>query len=179
MDTILTRYLIALESKATSVKARLEQLVDTRAASGSSAFGDVFISQQQVEPFVAELSEAGVLIDSITPYCDYTKENRRRYGCPHGGGGPGNTHGYYYSEMYMMDGWYLPDTIEQLAENELVDFYNHKALRYVLEDMKSEYRYSPCLVAGVDLLVPDNWKHHRIDLTRRGRKWWQFWRSRT
>lgn len=161
MKTFLERYLQELVAKKDSIEVLLNHIMETHDADPiGSAFDDILVPPSQIESFVTELSRSGLLIQSVSPYCNCTKENRRLYDCPHGGGGPRHASGYY-SEMYMMDGWHLPDDLQVdssvYSQFDTINRSNQRALQYALEGMKADPSYSPCLVSAIDILVPDAW----------------------
>lgn len=125
-------------------------------------FIDLITRKGRCDQLIAGLAALGVAIRGVTLWCDCTKESELRYGCPHGMGGPRHETGFF-SEMCERD-WF---NIEDLGINasgrdvdpaSLVSLCNNLAREYVWVGMTRRSDYSPCLVPGFWLLVPDDWR---------------------
>ena len=105
---------------------------------GMSGFIDCIVPQN-VNGFIFDLTKIGVFVTDISWWCHCTDDNRHKYGCPHGLGGPADDHyNGYFSE------------IEPIIE---IVGGNDAAIEYINVGVKKEQWYSPCLVPGLWLSV--------------------------
>jgi hypothetical protein len=124
-----------------------------------SGFIDIITPSPRINAFVAGLADLGIGIRMVTLWCNYTEDNRVRFGCPHGFGGP--THGLgYYSEICESDPYEATYGGSQSGNNPkvFVARLNDAARTYATEGMKVRADYSPCFVPGFWLDVPEDWK---------------------
>jgi hypothetical protein len=125
-------------------------------------FIDVITRHEQCDEVIARLTELGVAINIVTLWCDCTEENKSRYGCPHGYGGPMHAAGYF-SEMCERDYFDVKDfgvdlSAEIVDRASIITTCNKLAAEYVATGIKQRVDYSPCLVPGFWLAVPKDWK---------------------
>jgi len=165
MDSCIRAYLRSLEEDADRFRVELGQIiVRHRVRPVGNGFIDIVTPVARAESFLSDVTELGIAVNVITLWCDCTDENRGKYGCPHGSGGPAHEVGSgYYSEMCESDPFEITeDDVDPsgtgLDPPKLVEISNNHALRYVRIGMKSRLEYSPCLVPGFWLRVPETWK---------------------
>ena len=127
-----------------------------------TGFIDIITQTDRCPGFVTCVSDLGIAIEMVTLWCHCTDENRQRYGCPHGYGGP-KCDGGYFSEMCERDSFEITmDALSSSAPGALkheVHKCNEQAMNYVRDGMKRRSDYSPCFVPGFWLAVPDKWKN--------------------
>lgn len=103
------------------------------------------------------------ILDVNRGWCDCTPENQKRFGCPHGYGGPAHARGGYFSEMCEEDPFEISDPdldphTSMLEPYEVVRRCNAIVLEYCSAGMEARPEYSPCLCPGLWLAVPDDWR---------------------
>ena len=109
-------------------------------------YAECIVKAENALAFIDELSAMKISIKSVTWWCHCNNQNKEKYGCPHGGGGPVSE--YYeghFSEMYHMP--------------EKVVACNEEAKEYITNEVKRENFYSPCIDPAFWLDVPDEWKN--------------------
>jgi hypothetical protein len=125
-------------------------------------FIDVITRIDRAEAFIRCLSNLGIAVTMITLWCDCSKENRIRYGCPHGYGGPKYEDGYYsemcHSEPFDVANLGIDITQDGGDVSKLVHLCKQAALDFILGGLQRRYDYLPCLQPGFWLAVPDNWR---------------------
>lgn len=163
IDLSTSPYLIALAEHEAAVKPALDALI-TRL--GIHVVGDGYIDAitplESVGEFVNELTQLGVAVTVITLWCDCTPANKRKFGCPHGYGGPAHANGYF-SEICEQHTFNAGNSgivapISNSETNRFVTKCNQLAREYVAEEMKARSDYSPCFLPGFWLAVPEHWK---------------------
>ena len=123
---------------------------------------DIITPLERCEDLVSRVTALGIPISMITLWCHCTDENRNRYGCPHGMGGPRCEDGFF-SEMCERDSFEpmisesCSDGVEDLVA--LLRACNAQAIEYVRAGMRRREDYSPCLVPGFWLAVPEDWRN--------------------
>ena len=126
-----------------------------------NGFIDLITPKERSEQLIAGVTELGVAIRGVTLWCDCTEENKIRYGCPHGYGGPRHGTGFF-SEMCETDWFNVEDlgidvSASDVDPESLVAICNDLARQYARVGMAQRSDYSPCLVPGFWLCVPAGW----------------------
>jgi hypothetical protein len=156
-------YLIGLATREAAVKPALDALiVRLQIRVVGDGYIDAITQLDRVEELLNELTRLGIAVTLITLWCDCTLDNKRKFGCPHGLGGPGHTNGFF-SEICEKDYFNVANsdvvaTTTDSETNRFVTECNQLAREYVVEGMKARSDYSPCFLPGFWLGVPDNWK---------------------
>ncbi len=159
----VSRYLDGIRASEPELIAEVERLLEkSRTTPVGDGFIDIITPADNIESFLESMTNLGIAINVVTLWCDCTPNNKDRYGCPHGFGGPRYESGYY-SEMCERDPFDVaksyPDLIaDDAAPEDLVNKYNAAVREYVETGIKSRPEYSPCLVPGFWLVVPKAWK---------------------
>ncbi|MFD2614181.1 hypothetical protein [Paenibacillus gansuensis] len=135
-----------------------------------SGYIDCIIMRNNLKPFIDEISAIGVIISDVSWWCYFDPLNPK--GCPHGMGGP-------KSEYY--DGWFSELQNDMFEANKekvdaLINSYdkrcvkstNMQTLEEIENTLKVPFRYThseyipgnECVVTGIWLHVPDDWKRY-------------------
>ena len=105
-----TPYFSSVAARQDSVRDQLRQCIEQHDATVVGVgFIDIITRRQQCASFLARLSEIGVAAYLVTLWCDCSAESQKRFGCPHGYGGPVHNHGGYFSEMCEKDSFEITD----------------------------------------------------------------------
>lgn len=128
------------------LKTRLDELlVKYKAEPVGWGYIDCLILNDDLSGFANELGVLGIRINAFTVWCHCTDENKIRYGCPHGLGGP---------KSKYHDGWF-----SELCDGpffELVE--NKQIIDMVFNELPKKSWYSPCMVSAPWLDVPEGWR---------------------
>jgi hypothetical protein len=160
-----TPYVTSIAARRDSVLVDLERCVaEHECTVVGSGFIDIITRRQRCASFIERISHIGVAAYLVTLWCDCTPENQRRFGCPHGYGGPGHSSDGYFSEMCEKDPFEIsnPDFDPRTSEREpaeVVRRCNAMVLEYCISGMEARPEYSPCVTPGLWLAVPDDWRH--------------------
>jgi hypothetical protein len=123
---------------------------------------DIIAPLERCEEFVSKVTALEIPIPMIALWCHCTDQNRQRYGCPHGFGGPA-CEGGFFSEMCEPDSFEpsIPESRSDRSEDlaTLLRDCNAQAIECVRAGMKRMEDYSPCLVPGFWLAVPEDWRN--------------------
>ena len=123
-----------------------ELLVKYKVEPVGCGYIDCIILKENVENFVRELTALGIEITAVSWWCHCTDENKGKYGCPHGLGGPVSVY---------HDGWF-----SETCELYSTDFSNDKIMSYIFDEFPAHEHYLPCMVPALCLDVPDDWKNN-------------------
>jgi len=155
--------LTSIAARRDSVLAHLERCVaEHEGTIAGSGFIDIITRRQRCASFIEHLSGIGVAAHLVTLWCDCTPENQKRFGCPHGYGGPAHALGGHFSEICETDPFEIGDPdldprTSMREPSEVVRRCNSIVLEYCIAGMEARPEYSPCLVPGLWLAVPDDW----------------------
>jgi hypothetical protein len=109
-------------------------------------YAECIVKIENASAFINELSMININVKSVTWWCHCDSQNKEKYGCPHGGGGPmSEYYDGYFSEMYHM--------------SDKVVTCNKEAINYILNEVINQKFYSPCIDPAFCLDVPDEWKN--------------------
>jgi len=107
-------------------------LIEYRVQPVGLGYAECIIKKDDVIKFIDELSELSVGVEGISWWCHCTDNNKKLFGCPHGGGGPPSIYYEgYFSEMYHVKKAYVSRRDE--------------ILRYIYFGILSDKFYSPCI----------------------------------
>jgi hypothetical protein len=120
---------------------------------------DIIVLRQHLESFIIELTAIDVAICNVSWWCNATDNNKKKFGCPHGMGGPETKHGWFSEIVQEEDDLQIDHKRESIAE------INQRALK-IIKSKTMDKPYDPaltfettlCLTPGLWLQVPDNWK---------------------
>lgn len=140
------------------------------AYSSETMYGDIIVPRENVIEFIHCLTNIGITINSVNWWCNATDENKAKYGCPHGYGGPMTKFGWFSemcndfdefseieNELFLsLDNNFTPETIKNINEK-AIDFIQNKRTITYADGTFLTFKNNPCLTPGLDLYVPDNW----------------------
>jgi hypothetical protein len=158
-----TPYWARLAKDDKQVQRQLDAaLVNFRVEPVGHGYIDIIVPRAKAEAFLEEMSRLGIASHCATMWCEATAENKEALGCPHGMGGPVN-YGIWYSEMCETHPFDVEDRGFDIMKSRLEPFAlartcNAIVLSYIQEGMRKRLEWSPCLVPGIWLAVPDDWR---------------------
>ncbi len=122
---------------------------------------DLVVEWNHFLGLINAFSQIKVAVYSFSLWCKNTPENKIRYRCPHGRGGPVCKNGFL-SEMYFVPKFILKTYNVDISDpaieaDELISRANNTILKYFETEFKKELFYSPCLLPGLWLLLPRGW----------------------
>lgn len=133
---------------------------------------DCIVMKDNLEQFIKEVSDLGVLISSASWWCYVNPNEYSNAGCPHGMGGPNSI---YY------DGWFselqndfyeaddeLINNVLRHYDQKLIYTLNLVALDGIRRMLEKPFKYTQkdyirgnrCVNPGLWLLVPDDWERN-------------------
>lgn len=158
-----TAYMQQLLAAADRYQDAIERLLEEYSVTpASNGYIDLIVGRESAGELIRKLARLPVAIEGLSWWCHVTPESRVQFGCPHGYGGPANPFGPgHFSETSLL---------LRVAEHG-IDFDNpsldphllaHECSRiacdYIEHDLIAEKLYSPCLLPGLWLHVPDSWR---------------------
>lgn len=151
---------------------QLDELIAKYAVySSGTAYGDIIVPRDSVVDFINGLTNIGITINSVNWWCNSTDENKNRYACPHGYGGPMTRLGWF-SEMchdfdeisdfeqdlfLSLDKDFKPETVKIINDKTIKRIQNKRTITYA-DGTFLTFQNNPCLTPGLDLHVPIDWK---------------------
>ena len=85
-----------ISSLSKEQKEQLDNLIENLSVySGDSVYADIIVPRANVVEFITTLTRIGIVVKSINWWCNATEENKNKYGCPHGYGGPMTKDGWF------------------------------------------------------------------------------------
>ena len=89
------RYISSLNKQK---QGQINQLIADYGVYSGTRYSDIIIPRDRFVEFINSLTNIGIAINSVGWWCNATDENKTKYGCPHGYGGPMTKFGWF-SEM--------------------------------------------------------------------------------
>lgn len=126
-----------------------------------SGYVDIITPPDTAGAFLEEMAQLGIAAHVVTMWCSASDDNKERFGCPHGMGGPVQR-GVWFSEMCEMNPFDVGDHGISVKDSsldpwQLASVCKSKVLGYIHEGMRDRPEWSPCLWPGIWLAVPDDW----------------------
>ena len=132
-----------------------------------SGYIDLIISREKFIEFIDELTQIGLMVEAVSWWCHVTDENRKRFGCPHGYGGPMTKFGWFSEMSHDFDDLgneIFLDKTNSLEQNS-VKMENDKAKRLIINKQTIKnangnhltFDKNTCLTPGIWVKVPNNW----------------------
>ena len=165
------RYYDFLEGNKKAIVKNLEILMTKyKVEPVGNGYIDCIIMKDDLERFVKEIGDIGVLITYASWWCYVGPNESNNAGCPHGMGGPSSI--YYegwFSELqndfYELDKNII-DKVLLSYDKQLIYSLNLNTLDGIRKMLEEPFRYTPndyiaenkCVNPGLWLLVPDTWK---------------------
>jgi len=125
---------------------------------------DIITSFNHIKALINELTNIGVAVNGVTWWCHCSEENKIRFGCPHGMGGPSSIFfNGWFSEMGIeYDSFDISqETYDQYeygeATQEEVRALNDSLINYIF-DFKNNDLFEECFYPAIWLHVPREWK---------------------
>ena len=144
-----------------SIENFLEQFKAQPAAGG---YIDLILSRSNAVKVIQALAELPVAVVDLSWWCHVTPENKEKYGCPHGYGGPVDRLGIgRFSECDHYPFFSVEENGVNVEE-EMSDAIRFAAkcselmCDYLENQLPKEEFFSECLWSGLWLCVPDDWK---------------------
>lgn len=162
MGSLAAEYISRVSLERSHLQREIDAVVASHAVrTVGTGYIDIITPMSRTESFINAMTTLGVMINAMTLWCDCTPANSRQWGCPHGHGGPSYSEDCYFSEMcgeleFGVVSWEpLFDGFRSIVD--AVAAQHQKVRAYLHEGIKEYPRYSPCLVPGFWLAVPDEW----------------------
>jgi hypothetical protein len=156
---------------------QLDELIAKYAAYSSDiAYGDIIVPRDNFVDFINSLTNIGIVVNSVDWWCNATEENKSKYGCPHGYGGPMTRHGWF-SEMshdfdeissmeqdlfISLDTDFKIETVKTINDKTIKLIQNKRTITYA-DGTFLTFQNNPCLTPGLDLYVSNDWKPNKND----------------
>ena len=164
-NSTLSPYLQHLQSNPESFQVAIERLLEKyRVQPVGSGYIDLILDKERSLNLIAELTGLPAAVENLTWWCNVTLENKLKFGCPHGYGGPVKKYGegrfsecVQYPDFEISE---LPDPIDEsaLSPKVFAEKCNLLATNYIKNILPKESFYSPCLYVGIWIYVPSDWK---------------------
>ncbi|HPI20223.1 MAG TPA: hypothetical protein PKY56_07625 [Candidatus Kapabacteria bacterium] len=147
----------------------MDKLIDKfEAYPVGTGYIDVIVMRDKVVDFILELTRIGLVIESISWWCHSTEENKVRFGCLHGYGGPSTQNGWFSEMTHDFDNIenkILKGTTDTYKQSSIAEI-NDKAKNLILNKHTITYpdgnfltyKDNPCLTPGLWIQVPENWE---------------------
>lgn len=153
-----------------------ELIVKYAVYSSDVTYGDIIIPRDNIVDFIQNLTNLGIVINALLWWCNATDENKDKYGCPHGYGGPVTRVGWFCELGHVFDDICaierdLFQSLDFDFKVENVKIINDKTIQLIQNKKTSTYaegtfltyQNNPCLTPGFDLYVPNDWKRKSND----------------
>ena len=158
-------YLQTLDNQKQIQLNRLIEKYDVYAA--GSGYIDLIVSREKYVDFIDDLTLTGLMVEAVSWWCHVTEQNKKRFGCPHGYGGPNTKNGWFTEMSHDFDD--LESEILQMTTNIVeqnsIKLINDKvksliANKQTIKDGNGNqltFNKNPCLTPGIWIKVPNNW----------------------
>ena len=151
-------------------QGQIDLLIAEHKIYSGTNYSDIIIPQNLIIKFINGLTNIGIVINSVSWWCNATDDNKTKYGCPHGYGGPMTTFGWFSemshdfdeicemeSELFLsLDNDFRVETIKNINEKVVNHILTKQTTTYA-DGTYLTFKNNPCLTPGLDLFVPDNW----------------------
>jgi hypothetical protein len=156
---------------------QLDNLIEKYAVySNDTVYGDIIVPRDNFVEFINCLTNIGVVINSIDWWCNATDENKNKYGCPHGYGGPMTKVGWFSemshdfddickieSDLFLsLDTDFKTEVVKKINDKSIGLIQNKRTNTYV-DGTFLTFKNNPCLTPGLDLYVPNDWEKKKND----------------
>lgn len=162
------KYTDELRQRRSEVQAQLEaKMQEYDVHSVGKGFIDVIVLRDRVDSFISELTKLKLAVEFVTWWCHATEENGRKFGCPHGYGGPKTKFGWF-SEITWEDSEVDKRLIETLESENTVSIVKqiNESVAGIIKSKHSikymgellSFDNGSCLTPGLWIRVPDEWE---------------------
>ena len=132
-----------------------------------SGYIDLIVSRDKYFEFIDELTQIGLMVEAVSWWCHATDENKNRFGCPHGYGGPMTKNGWFSEMSHDFDDL-ENEVLLCIANNtdqDSIKAINDKVKSLIINKQTITYAdgnyltfdKNPCLTPGIWVYVPDDW----------------------
>lgn len=122
---------------------------------------DLVVETPNITELINAFTKIKVAITSFSLWCMNVPANIKKHRCPHGGGGPEYKDGYlspmFYIPKFSLKNYHVNLNDPTVTADDLVKSINDIFMKYFAFQIQKEVFYSPCLVPGFDLFVPNGW----------------------
>lgn len=152
-----------------------ELIVKFAVYSSGTVYGDIIVPRNNVADFIYALTTLGIAVNSVSWWCNATDENKNKYSCPHGYGGPMTRVGWFSEMCHDFDEIHAMErerflSLDTEFESETIKIINDKVMKLIHNKRTTTYadetfltfQNNPCLTPGFDLYVPSCWKGKQI-----------------
>lgn len=165
---IQTSYILSLDRQK---QMHLDGLIEKfQAYPVGTGYIDIIILRDQYVDFINELTELNLAVNSISWWCHATEENKTKYGCPHGYGGPETQFGWFsemshdfddieeieHEHFFILDKSFDSDVIKEVNDKSISIIQNKKTITHA-DGNFLVFQNNPCLTPGIWVYVPDEW----------------------
>ena len=116
--------------------------------------------RDKAREFINELTDLNLAVEAISWWCHRTPENEKKFGCPHGMGGPTSI----YHEGAFSE---LSHELDEIKEEvftalkldhsiEAVKLINQLAIN-IIEEKEKQPDFTDCQTPGIWVRVPEDW----------------------
>lgn len=151
----------------------LDKLIEKHAAYPmSGSYGEIIVPRAQYANFINGLTQLGLAVKEISWWCHATEDYKKRWGCPHGMGGPQTPVGWF-TELTPDD-----DSLEnEILKAELKDNLSPTSIKAINEKAKHlitykqtittahgrpmTFRDNPCLTPGIGIYMAGGWEREK------------------
>ncbi len=163
------KYLLTLDTK---IQKQLDLLIEKfEAYPVGTGYIDIIVLGDKYIEFINELTDLGLAVNSISWWCNASKENKKKYGCPHGYGGPKTQFGWFSEILDEFDNVEEAEQqnfikLNKNFSSDIIKKINNKA-KSIIKNKKTKpkadenylvFQKSPCLTPGIWIQVPDDWR---------------------
>ncbi len=131
---------------------------------------DIIIIRDRLINFINKLTNIGIVINSVSWWCNATDENKNKYGCPHGLGGPLTKFGLFTEighdfddmnkierELFVsLDNDFNEEIIKKINVK-IINLIQNKQIFIQENIIFLTFQDNHCLTPGLWLYVPDDW----------------------
>ncbi|MCP4178629.1 MAG: hypothetical protein GY756_12770 [bacterium] len=168
----MTKDLAYLSTLNEEKQKQLDLLIDKyKAFPVGTGYIDIITPRDKYVDFINELTELDLVVSSVSWWCNASKENKKKYGCPHGYAGPKTQFGWFSEIINEFDN---VEEIEQqnfiklnsTLNKDVIKKINDKAIR-IIKNKKTtantngnilSFQKTQCLTPGIWVKVPDEWR---------------------
>ena len=161
------RYISSLNKQK---QGQINQLIADYGVYSGTRYSDIIIPRDRFVEFINSLTNIGIAINSVGWWCNATDENKTKYGCPHGYGGPMTKFGWFsemchdFDEIFEIEKELFhsltndlqPETIKRINEKVIILILNKQTITYG-DGTFLTFENNPCLTPGLNLYVPKDW----------------------
>ena len=167
--TIKQEYLRILKQEQETFQRDLDKLIDEyEGYSVGIGYIDIIIVRNRIDSFIDALTNLGLAIESVSWWCNATDENKKKFGCPHGYGGPMTKFGWFSEmchdfdeidekEIKHLERDYTKENIKRINDIAATIIKNKRTITYA-DGSYLVFEKNPCLTPGFWIRVPDDWR---------------------